>query len=80
MFETENLTVEMIEQKREKRRNRRRTIKRHRCKACGLPKHYVCLDHLPPQPRRGLGKILQRIKYYSRKAYFNLLKNLKFVE
>ncbi len=80
MFETENLTDEIIEQRREKSRNRKRTIKRCRCKLCGEPKHYICLNHPPPRPLKGLRRILKRIKYHSRKVYFNLLKNLKFVE
>ena len=80
MFETENLTDEIIKQRRkDKSRNRKKTIKRHCCSLCGEPKRYICLDH-HPRPRKGLRRIWGRIKYYSRKTYFNLLRNLKFVD
>jgi hypothetical protein len=47
------------------------------CKICGQHKHYVCLEHHnPPKKPTGIKRILKRSRYYSRKIYYNLTKNL----
>jgi hypothetical protein len=47
------------------------------CKICGQHKHYVCLEHHNPSKKpTGIKRILKRSRYYSRKIYYNLTKNL----
>lgn len=76
MFETENLTEEVIKQRRkDKSRNRKRTIKRHCCSLCGEPKHYVCLEHHPNQRNKGFRKLWKKLRYNSKNLYFNWLKH-----
>ncbi len=85
MFETKNLSKEKIEQRRNekislKRANRRRTIKKSCCKECGEPKHYICLKHHPNQRNKGFRKLWKKIRYNSKKLYFNLAKTLNLIE
>jgi hypothetical protein len=49
------------------------------CKICGQPKHRVCFEH-HNFPKKGFSKVLKKIRYYSRKLYFNLARKLKLVE
>ncbi len=52
--------------------------KRKGCKTCGQPKHSVCFNHSPlPNPKIST-LILKKVKFFSRKFYFNLIKNLGF--
>jgi len=61
-------------------RNRRKRAKAT-CKICGNHKHYVCLEHHnPPKKPTGIKRILKRSRYYSRKIYYNLAKNLGLIE
>jgi hypothetical protein len=56
--------------------NRRKKAKAI-CKICSEPKHYVCLEcHNPLKKPTGLKRILKRSRYYSRKIYYNLTRNL----
>lgn len=84
MFETKKLTKEKIEQRRQERRavkraNQRRKITRHCCNECGQPKHYICLEHNQHLKKPFLLRLPQRIRYYSRKFYFNLVRRFGFV-
>ena len=63
----------IIEGRKAKNRARkkalRRKIKRHNCKECGLPKHYICLEHYqqrPPLYRR----LPKKIRYYAKRFCF----------
>jgi hypothetical protein len=60
--------------------NRRKKAKAT-CKICGQHKHYVCLEHHnPPKKPTGIKRILKRSRYYSRKIYYNLKRNLGLLE
>jgi hypothetical protein len=58
--------------------NRRRKANSH-CRICNQPKHFVCLEHHDykmTEFEKILKKPRQRIRYYSRKIYFNVARNL----
>jgi hypothetical protein len=60
--------------------NRRKRAKAT-CKFCGEFKHYVCLEHHNPRRKpTGIKRILKRSRYYSRKIYYNLKRNLGLLE
>jgi hypothetical protein len=63
-----------------RRLNRRRRASAT-CGICGQYKHYVCLErHNPRKKQTGFKRILKRSRYYSRKIYYNLAKNLGLLE
>jgi hypothetical protein len=60
--------------------NRRIKANSH-CKICNQPKHFVCLDHHNQKTtefKKFLKKARKRIRYYSRKIYFNVARKLGF--
>jgi hypothetical protein len=57
---------------------RRTKIKRH-CSICQQPKHYICLEHhnyKKTEIKKFLDRPAKRIRYYSRKVYFNVARKL----
>lgn len=73
-----------IEQLREEKRaarrgNRKRYLKRSRCRECGQPKKYICLEHHPHR-KTGVKRLLHKIRYYSKRLYFYIAKKLNLVE
>lgn len=64
--------------RRERRKSNRIKIKRHCCKQCGLPKHYICLDH-HPQRKPFYLRFPKKIRYYFRKFYYALARKTGFV-
>lgn len=84
MFETKNLSREMIELRRKerkpiKRANRRKNIKRSCCKECGQPKHYICLEHNSHKKLGFIKRIQKLIRYNLRKIFFNVFAKLGFI-
>jgi hypothetical protein len=60
--------------------NRRKRANSH-CRICNQPKHFVCLDHndyKTTEFEKFLKKPRKRIRYYSRKIYFNVARKLGF--
>ncbi len=52
---------------------------KNKCQICGQPKHRVCPKH-HNFPKKGFSKVLKKLRYYSRKFYFNLARKLNLVE
>jgi uncharacterized protein YfbU (UPF0304 family) len=63
-----------------RRKNRKKKIVRACCKDCGQPKHYICLEHNQYKRRTIFQTLRKRVRYYSRKLYFNFGKKLGFAE
>lgn len=63
----------------EQKAKRKRYVKRCCCKQCGKPKHYICLEH-HNYKKTGIKRLLNRIRYYSKKFFFNLAGRLRLVE
>jgi uncharacterized protein YuzE len=62
-----------------RRKNRKRKIVRHCCKVCGQPKNYICLKH-NDQIKPTIHKLIpKKLRYYSKKLYFNVARKLGFV-
>ena len=79
MNEAKQLTEEQRIEKKRRKKQQRRTIRRHCCSECGQPKHYICLEHNLPNPKgTRLSKVPKKIRYYSRKLFFNFARNLGF--
>lgn len=76
LSETEQLREEKIAARRKKRK---RYVKRCRCRECGQPKHYICLEH-HPRRKTGIKKLLHQIRYQSKKLLFNLAEGLGLIE
>jgi len=59
-----------------------RNLKRARkgrgiCKTCGKPKHLICLEHNSQIQVPALIRIPKRIRYHTRRIYFNLVRKSK---
>ncbi len=54
--------------------------KKRVCGICGKPKHTVCLNHHPFPKRRIFGKFRKKIRYYSRKIYFDLARKSGLID
>lgn len=73
------LTPETEKLPKEKKTKRKRYVKRCRCKKCGKPKHYICLEHHPHR-KTGVKRLLHKIRYNSKRLYFYMAKKLNLVE
>ena len=80
----EQIRDEIIEKRRaerkDRKRARRKTIKRHCCRQCGEPKHYICLEHNHNRKASFLKRIVRKSRRYGRKIYFMLAAKLDFTK
>lgn len=63
-----------------RRKNARKKITKQCCSQCGQPKHYICLEHNPYKKRSFFKRLPSRVRYYSRKFYFNLATRIGLAE
>ncbi len=78
----ENSEESLKQQRAARRKMGRRYLKKHCCRKCGQPKHYVCLQHnfhQHPVKESSFKKLLRRRRYYARKLYFTVARKLRLV-